>query len=115
MSDFKDLKVWQRAHQLVLDTYRATATFPAGERFGLTSQLRRSAVSIGANIAERGGRATHRDRLRFLHMAQGSAREVESHLLVARDLGLLAADTAATLLQQIAEIQRMLSALIPRT
>jgi four helix bundle protein len=91
MQDFRDLKVWQRAHQLVLRLYKATATFPDAERFGLISQIRRAAVSIPANIAEGSRRGTDADFARFLRIAIGSASEVDYFVLLARDLRYLAA------------------------
>jgi four helix bundle protein len=112
VGDFKELKVWQRAHILAIDLYRLTACFPPAETYGLVSQIRRAAGSIPANIAESRGRVGHRDQERFLHIAQGSARELESHLLLARDLGMLPPHAARIVLAQVAEMQRMLSALI---
>jgi len=79
MVDFKDLKVWQKAHQMALTTYRVTAAFPKEEIYGLTSQLRRAAASIGANIAAGCGRRSDGDMCRFLQIARGSASEVEYH------------------------------------
>jgi len=114
VNDFRRLVVWQRAHEAALETYRATRAFPSDERFGLTTQLRRAAASIAANIAESCGRATARDEGRFLQIALGSARELEYHLLLARDLGLLDAE-AHTLLHGLSvETQKMLAALLRR-
>jgi four helix bundle protein len=86
MQDFRDLKVWQRAHALVLQIYKASSRFPDHERYGLISQLRRAAVSIPANIAEGTIRASDQDFARFLQIAIGSASEVDYLLLLARDL-----------------------------
>ena len=83
MRDFRELKVWQKAHRFVLDLYRHTQGFPAEERFGLTVQLRRAAVSVASNIAEGCGREGERDFARFLSIAGGSASEVEYQLLLA--------------------------------
>jgi len=96
MVDFKELKVWQKAHQMTLNTYRTTSTFPRDEIYGLTSQLRRAAASIGANIAEGCGRRSDGDMCRFLQIARGSASEVEYHFLLARDLHLLDEKTFQT-------------------
>jgi four helix bundle protein len=92
MQDFRNLQVWQKAHQLTLDVYRATKRFPDDERFGLTSQLRRSASSIEANLAEGSARGGDADFARFVQIAVGSASETECHLLIAKDLGYLDTD-----------------------
>ena len=114
MKNFRDLVVWDKAHQLVLDVYRATATFPTDERFGLVSQLRRSAASIPANIAEGCGRHGNGDFHRFLQVAMGSASETEYHLLLARDLQYLPSGKYDHLREQICEVKRMLAGLISR-
>ena len=114
MQDFRRLVVWQRAHELVLSVYTATSAFPDDERFGLTSQARRAAVSIPANIAEGCGRDTQNELRRFLYVAVGSARELDYHLLLAHDLNYLSAEAHGELLQDLDEIQRMLNALIQR-
>src|SRR5208283_1225912 len=89
MKDFKELKVWSKAHELTLVIYGATRTFPRDEIYGLTSQVRRSAASIAANIAECCGRRSDGVFGRFLQIARGSASETEYHLSLARDLRLL--------------------------
>jgi four helix bundle protein len=111
MQDFRQLKVWEKAHYLVLDIYRITAYFPADERYGLTSQLRRAAVSIPNNVAEGCGRSTSADFARFLQISLGSASEVEYLLLLARDLSLLDGPSYAPLHNQTEEVKRMLTAL----
>jgi len=112
MKDFRDLMVWQKSHQLALAAYRHTGSFPADERFGLSSQIRRSAASVPANIAEGCGRRGNAEFHRFLQMAMGSASEVEYHFLLARDLNYLDASAHTTLTTQVAEVKRMLSALL---
>ena len=112
MTDFKQLKVWQKAHQMMLDTYRVTATFPKDEMYGLTSQLRRAAASIGANIAEGCGRRSDGEMCRFLQIARGSASETEYHFLLARDLRYLNEKNFQTLTGQSDELQRMLTGLM---
>ncbi len=112
MRDFKELRVWQHAHQLVLDVYGVSRSFPAEERYGLTSQLRRAATSIPSNIAEGCGRSTHADFSRFLWIAMGSANEVEYQLILVRDLSLLSAESHAALTEQVSSIKRMLHAFI---
>ncbi len=111
MQDFKKLKVWEKAHRLTLDIYRATNAFPREERFGLVDQLRRSAASIATNIAEGCGRFGNKELHRFVSIAAGSASETEYHLLLARDLGYLDADAHHSLNAQVAEVRRMLTAL----
>jgi four helix bundle protein len=108
MRDFKKLDVWKKAHELTLDVYRATATFPNSERYGLTSQLQRAAASIGANLAEGSGRQTDGDYKRFVDIASGSACEVEYHLLLARDLSLLKEEDYNALNLKVNEVKRML-------
>jgi four helix bundle protein len=111
VTDFKKLKVWQKAHQVTLSTYRATATFPKEEMYGLTSQLRRAAASIAANIAEGCGRRSDGEMCRFIQIARGSASEVEYHVLLAHDLHLLTEKDFQFLTREADELQRMLTAL----
>ena len=94
MQRFTDLKVWQEGHALVLEIYRASAGFPSEERYGLTSQLRRAALSIPTNIAEGSKRQSNPEYARFLNISEASLAETEYLLLVARDLGFLQADPA---------------------
>ena len=112
MKNFRDLKVWEKAHQLTLSTYRATASFPTTEKYGLTSQLRRSAASIPANIAEGCGRDGDRDSSRFLQIGMGSASELEYHLLLSHDLGYLETSVYDELQRPTIEVKRMLSSFI---
>jgi four helix bundle protein len=111
---FKELKVWQRSHQLTLAVYNATGTFPREETYGLTAQLRRCSASIPANIAEGCGRSGDAELSRFMLIAMGSASELVYHLLLARDLGYLCAQDYQKLSQQTQEIKRMLSIFITR-
>lgn len=114
MRDFRSLKVWQKAHNLTLDLYQATATFPQAHRFELTSQMQRAGVSIAANIAEGCGRSGEAEFAHFLNVAMGSASELQYHLLLARDLNLLNKQGYKRLEQQVAEVKRMLTSLIQR-
>jgi four helix bundle protein len=114
MRDFKQLKVWQKAHHLVLNVYRNTRDFPPEERFGLTAHLLRSAASVPSNIAEGCGREGDKELARFLTIAAGSASETEYQLLLARDLGYLNQPTYQELDTQINEVKRMLNAFIQR-
>jgi four helix bundle protein len=108
MQRFTELKVWQRSHTLALQLYRLTNGFPAEERFGLTSQLRRAATSVPTNIAEGSKRRTSAEYARFLNIAEGSLAETEYLLILARDLGYLSSEHAAPLLGEVDEIARML-------
>lgn len=114
MQDFKSLKVWEKAHGLVVDIYKASAGFPSSEVYGLTSQIRRASASISANIAEGCGRGGNAEFARFLQIASGSASEVEYHLLLARDLGMLAEETHGQLNDNVQEIKRMLTTLLKK-
>jgi four helix bundle protein len=111
MQHFTRLEVWRKAHRLSLKIYRATGAFPRAELYGLTGQLRRAVVSIGANIAEGRGRVGDGDFARFLRYALGSATDVECHLLLARDLLLLSAESCDELERDTREVQRMLASL----
>lgn len=109
MKDFRTLKVWHKAHELVLDVYRSTANFPKAEVYGLTGQMRRSCASIPANIAEGCGRAGDAELARFLQIAMGSASETEYHLLLAHDFGYLAVSDYDRLVARVTEVKRMLT------
>jgi len=104
---FKDLVVWQKAHELVIEIYRLTKTYPKSEMFGLTSQLRRAAVSVPANIAEGFKRITLADKLRFYNIAQGSLEEVRYYLILSQDL-----EYAQTteLMEDLESVSRLLEA-----
>jgi four helix bundle protein len=108
MRDFKKIQAWERAHRLTLRLYEITSAFPQEERYGLTSQIRRAAASIPANIAEGCGRNTQLELARFVHIASGSASELDYHLLLARDLGYIEINIYAQLDLALGEIKRML-------
>ena len=112
MKDFRDLKVWEKAHSLALVCYQITASFPKQEIFGIVSQIRRSASSVAANIAEGCGRGGNAEFQRFLHMAMGSASELEYHLLLSRDLQFLDREDHDHAQAQVVEVKRMLAGLI---
>ncbi len=114
MQDYRQLKVWQKSHSLVLRIYSATATFPELERYGLTSQMRRAAASVPANIAEGCGRAGAAELRQFLYISVGSATELEYFLLLARDLRFLPEKQQEALDASVREIKRMLTGLIQR-
>jgi four helix bundle protein len=112
MRDFKELKVWQKAHQLVLGVYKIIRSFPKGEVYGLTSQMRNASTSIASNIAEGSGRGTDPEMVRFLWIAMGSAVEIEYRLLLARDLDYINEMIHEQLTNEVAQIKRMLTSFI---
>jgi len=114
MRDFRKLKVWEKAHQLTLAVYKATSTFPKGELYGLTSQIRRSSASIPANIAEGCGRHGNKEFARFLDIASSSASELEYHLLLANDLELLEGPQHTLLAARTHEVKQMLTVLLQK-
>lgn len=111
MQTYRDLIVWRKALDLVEDVYKATKGWPREEIYGLTSQVRRAVVSVPANIAEGQGRGSVRDFLRFLAIANASLIESETHLFIARRLRDLEEETLLPLLQQTAEVSRLLQGL----
>lgn len=114
MKNFRELNVWKKSHHLVLDVYKKTASFPSTEVYGLISQIRRAPASIPANIAEGCGRSGDAELARFLQIAAGSASELEYHLLLANDLGMLKQEVYRNLENQIIEVKRMLATLIKK-
>jgi len=109
---WSELEVWKKAHGLVLEVYKVTAMFPADERYGLTSQLRRAAASVPANIVEGNSRNTTKDYMHFLYQARGSLEEVRYFLLLSRDLGYLQDANRQQLEEQCEDISKMLNGLI---
>jgi four helix bundle protein len=112
MQDFRKLKVWGKAHTLTLEIYLVSKKFPKDELFALTSQLRRAASSIGANIAEGCGRTSQKEFLHFLSYAVGSASEVECFLILVRDLKYISDSDYDKLNEQVNEVKRMLISLL---
>ena len=112
MKDHKDLIVWQKSMELTRIIYTLTKRFPQGEIFGLTKQIRRAVVSIPSNIAEGFGRNSDKQFIHFLKIAKGSAAELDTQLLISRDLSYLTAKDAKSTLALYDEIARMLGALI---
>jgi len=112
LKNYKELKVWQKSYQLCLEIYRVTAKFPGHEKFGLTSQIRRAVVSIPSNIAEGYGRRTTSDYIRSLHIAYGSNCELETQMMLSRDLDYVNRAILEDIEDKIQEVERMLKALI---
>ena len=112
MKDFRQLKVWEKSHQLALVIYKETRKFPKEELYGLTSQIRRASMSIPTNIAERCGLNTDKGFARFLQIAMGSASETEYQLILARDLEFLPKDSYEKLHTDVEEVKRMLASLL---
>jgi len=109
MKNFKELLIWQRSHQLVLEIYLVTKSFPKEELFGLTSQMRRSSASIPTNIAEGCGRNSDAEMSRFLVIAQGSATELEYQIILSKDLSYLSLETFNKLSLELTEIRKMIN------
>ncbi len=114
MKDFRDLQVWRRSHELTLGVYRVTKKLPKEELFGLTSQMRRAASSVPANIAEGCGRDGDPELKRFLNIALGSACELDYHLLLATELGYLTAADSQPLADEVLGLRRMLGTFIQK-
>lgn len=112
LQSYQELIGWQKSMALVTEIYRYTQNFPKDENYGLTSQIRRAAVSIPSNIAEGQGRLSRGEFKQFLGHAKGSVFEVESQLLIARDLGYLSDQTTQDLLDHVQEVGRILSGLL---
>jgi four helix bundle protein len=112
MKDFRKLKVWGQSHSLVLKIYELSRGFPKEELFSLTSQMRRSAASIPANVAEGCGRASDADLRRFLSIAMGSASELEYQALLAHDLGYIEASVHREVEKSLVEVKKMFASLI---
>src|SRR5262249_29662383 len=112
MKDFRDLKVWDKAHHVALACYEIPRSFPRDEIFGLVSQIRRSAASVAANIAEGCGRRGNAELHRFLQIAMGSASEIEYHLILSKDLSDHKQERHDKMQSQVEELKLMLSSLI---
>ncbi|MEK6751408.1 MAG: four helix bundle protein [Chloroflexota bacterium] len=112
MKDFRTLKVWEKAHDLVLEVYKSTGSFPKQEMYGVTSQIQRAAVSVPTNIAEGCGKDSDAELKRYFLIAMGSSSELEYLLLLARDLGYLPAENYQPLQFRLVEVRKMLNAFI---
>jgi four helix bundle protein len=112
MRNYRDLQVWTKAHKLTLDLYRVSQTFPREEIDGITSQLRRASVSIGASLAEGCGRRTSTELARFVRIATGSASELDYHLLLSRDLGFINNEDFKRTPSDLTEVRKMLTSFL---
>ena len=114
MQDYKKLEIWNKSYKLELTIYSITKKFPKEELYGLTSQIRRSSVSISSNIAEGSRRSTDKDFKSFLHIAYGSSAELEVQIMYARDLNYINKETSISILEEISQISRMLNTFIQK-
>lgn len=105
--NIKELTIWQKSIDLAVEVYEATASFPSEEKYGLTSQIRKSAVSIPSNIAEGAGRNSNGEFLHFLGISHGSSYELQTQLIISNRLKLMGHETVERLLQKVVEIQKM--------
>ncbi|SRR3990167_8150870 len=112
---FTDLKVWQEGHSLVIDIYRITKDFPKEELYSLTNQMRRSAMSVTANIAEGFGRQGYKEKIQFYYLAHGSLTELKDQFLIARDIDYLADSEFVELDQKLVSVHRLLLGLIKKS
>ncbi len=112
MRNFKDLQVWQKAHDLTTAVYRLTSSMPREEVYGLTSQIRRASASIPANIAEGCGRNGEAELARFMSIAMGSASELDYYCILCRDLKMLKQEDCDQLAEKVEEVKKMLAAFI---
>ena len=109
----KDLEVWKKVISFVTDIYKVTAAFPVSEQYGLTSQIRRAAISIPSNIAEGFSRSSSKELIQFLQIARSSAAELDTQLIIAKNIRYVRRDSII-LESQLTEIRKMLSALITK-
>ncbi len=112
IKNFYDLEAWQKGHLLVLEIYKITKNFPEEEKFGITSQIRRAAASITANIAEGFARFHFNDKIKFYLNSRGSAAEVQNFLLLTKDLGFINLDICKNLGSAAAEVRKLINGLI---
>lgn len=112
MRNHRDLQVWNKAYALTLEIYKVSRSFPKEELYGLTSQMRRAAIFVGANLAEGCGRSSNAEMGRFVRIAMGSAAELDHHLLLCKDLGFLSEVDHRQFLANLTEVRKMLSALL---
>ena len=114
MIKYKNFKVWQKSHSLVLEVYKIAISFPKEEQFNLVSQIKRAAISIPTNIAEGSGRETQKELIRFLYISSGSAHELEYLITISAELNLISKEKSDVLLDEIDQIKKMLAVLITK-
>lgn len=112
MGTFRDLSVWQKSMNLTRKVYELTASYPQEERFGLVSQMRRCAVSIPSNISEGYGREINNEHIRFLYISLGSCNELETQLILSKDLAFVTTNACQELVNLVDEVSKMLKSLI---
>lgn len=115
LQSFTDLTVWREAHVLVLLVYKITSDFPKEELFGITNQMRRAAVSITSNIAEGFSRQSYKEKTQFYSVSHGSLTELESQLLIAKDLGYIQNNDCEKIFPQVLSVHKLLNAIIKKT
>ena len=108
MHNYLELKIWQRSRELVKSIYQLTESFPGSQKYGLTNQMQRAAISIPSNIAEGAGRNSSKDFMRFLDIANGSAFELETQLFLCSDLGYTKISQVENIISELKEIQKMI-------
>jgi four helix bundle protein len=109
MHRYKDLEFWRRSKDLAVSIYRLSAKFPSDEKFGITNQMRRASVSIASNIAEGSSRSSDKDFRRFLEMSMGSAYELETQLLISKELGYLDVNVCTDIMNEVGTMIRQIS------
>ena len=114
-NNFYELDVWKQGHALVLAIYSITKSFPSNEQFGITSQMRRAASSVTANIAEGYSRYYFKDKIRFYYMSRGSAAEVQNFLMISKDLGMIEQEVFVDLIDKLENIAKLINGLIRST
>jgi four helix bundle protein len=114
MRNFREYDIWKTAMQIAKETYTLTKTFPEDEKFGLISQVRRAAVSIPANIAEGAGRKTQKEFAQYLHISQGSAFELETHLLLSLELNYIHDKDLEIIIEPLHKLQKQITHLIEK-
>lgn len=115
IKEFNDLKAWQAAYKLSIDIYTISKLFPSSEIYGLTSQIRRSSVSIAANIAEGFGKRTYKEKVHYYYQAHGSLVETKSHVLISKGLNYMTKDHFTLLTSDLSDAQSLLQGLLKST